>query len=916
MRSAYPLALIGLLFSSCLFATSQEAPAVRIGVTVLAGGTNIVSVTEARDRLARALNQQKPDKKFPASLEAVSLDAQSTIRAMAEAREHNCQFVLFTRLTDLTTTFDNSNLDGVNLPDFFATLEYRVVRVVDLSEFSIGSVKADDPISSREAIWKALTQVERRASAEIRQGKGTTAASQAEATASPVPEIPAVPSLVYTGNAHDYCKWLPPDVVHGDALRGACEYAISLRDKMPNFVCEKSTARYQGGSPAPIDLISALVRYEDGNESYSEVRVNGHAIANGSEENLGLRSTGEFAGNLRAVFDRSNHAVFRFTREDKRGEHEAWIFTYKIAEQKDPVWVLQAPNRIYAPPYSGELWIDAKDGIVLRFRSVANPLPPDFPMKSVDLEIDYDRILFGDGTDFVLPVDSTLINVLTDEESSRNVVHFRDCHKFRALARVVLSGAANSPGVAPEEQVLPALPVLEKDLQENEAIYAAIGEQSLRESELRSKIEQKQILDSLTTTILEEVSALPSARASEQTQAIAKTAPAIPDENPLTTLKVSVNLVLVSVVLRDAKGHAVGNLAQQNFQLMDDGKPQSITHFSVENSTTGSSGKERAADSADVQESAETASPEADSAPAARDTAYLFDDVHLDRADLAAAKDAAARYLTSLREGDRAALFTTSGAVVVDFTPNREQLLSGLRKLQPRAHLPENDCPPINLYMADLMEKGDSEAIGLAVAEASDCAMRGGPPGPHAAQLAKAKAMEVRNIGSGDSRDSLSVLRNVIRRIQSMPGQRSIVLVSPGFLAVSPDMDQDVMKIIDGAIRNGIIINTLDAGGLPTSGLAGSSGDLQFDMAEHEARTILMSEFASGTGGVFFHNNNDLDEGFRRTADAPEFVYVIGFAPQRLDGRFHKLKVSVKGSPKLTIQARQGYYALKATPGS
>ncbi|HTW32272.1 MAG TPA: hypothetical protein VMD76_11385, partial [Candidatus Sulfotelmatobacter sp.] len=67
--------------------------------------------------------------------------------------------------------------------------------------------------------------------------------------------------------------------------------------------------------------------------------------------------------------------------------------------------------------------------------------------------------------------------------------------------------------------------------------------------------------------------------------------------------------------------------------------------------------------------------------------------------------------------------------------------------------------------------------------------------------------------------------------------------------------------------------------------------------------------------GTYFHHN-DLDEGFRRTADAPEFVYVIGFAPQRLDGRFHKLKVSVKGSPKLTIQARQGYYALKATPGS
>jgi hypothetical protein len=56
---------------------------------------------------------------------------------------------------------------------------------------------------------------------------------------------------------------------------------------------------------------------------------------------------------------------------------------------------------------------------------------------------------------------------------------------------------------------------------------------------------------------------------------------------------------------------------------------------------------------------------------------------------------------------------------------------------------------------------------------------------------------------------------------------------------------------------------------------------------------------------------NDLDEGFRRTADAPEYIYVLGFSPQKLDGQFHKLKVTWKGSQKLTLQVRRGYYALR-----
>ena len=42
----------------------------------------------------------------------------------------------------------------------------------------------------------------------------------------------------------------------------------------------------------------------------------------------------------------------------------------------------------------------------------------------------------------------------------------------------------------------------------------------------------------------------------------------------------------------------------------------------------------------------------------------------------------------------------------------------------------------------------------------------------------------------------------------------------------------------------------------------------------------ILAEMADATGGTFFHNNNDLEAGFRRLAAVPEFSYLLGFSPQ------------------------------------
>jgi hypothetical protein len=157
-----------------------------------------------------------------------------------------------------------------------------------------------------------------------------------------------------------------------------------------------------------------------------------------------------------------------------------------------------------------------------------------------------------------------------------------------------------------------------------------------------------------------------------------------------------------------------------------------------------------------------------------------------------------------------------------------------------------------------------------------------------------------------------------------MPGSRNLVLVSPGFL-LTRDHRSGEYDVLDQAIRASITVNTIDMRGLFTTipggdgSARGSStpGGATFlaaaDTDAAMASSDVLAEIANGTGGTFFHNDNDLRSGLRRVAARPEYVYVLGFSPQdlKLDGSYHGLKVTVRNASNLTVQARRGYWAPK-----
>jgi hypothetical protein len=141
---------------------------------------------------------------------------------------------------------------------------------------------------------------------------------------------------------------------------------------------------------------------------------------------------------------------------------------------------------------------------------------------------------------------------------------------------------------------------------------------------------------------------------------------------------------------------------------------------------------------------------------------------------------------------------------------------------------------------------------------------------------------------------------HVIRHLGDMPGRRILVLTSSGFLTLS--LQQEQQKVIEAALRASVVINSLDAAGLPAfSDMWNTHYNLSFPMAD----------MAAGTGGEFIHNNNDLAAGFDALTTVPRFSYVLGFAPTdlKIDGSEHKLKVQLTTPAHMAVSARPGYYA-------
>ena len=382
------------------------------------------------------------------------------------------------------------------------------------------------------------------------------------------------------------------------------------------------------------------------------------------------------------------------------------------------------------------------------------------------------------------------------------------------------------------------------------------------------------------------------------------------------TFKVRVNLVFVRVVVRDLNGKVITNLKKEDFQLADNRKLQVISTFAVE--TPGSH-----VTTVKLEKDAGSAPTEGTPVKPAeipqRFITLFFDDLHLSTQDALLSRQAATKLFAAMHTSDRFSIFTSSGQVQQDFTGERAKLEETLQRILPRplTNRSSSDCPPMTYYEAyQIIEVNDPTALQVATADAAACS--GNPQG--AAQLAQMAAQREYSAGDSETQFSFRNLDGLISRMRALPGQRIIVMMSPGFF-VTPQL-RESGDIIDRATRANIVINSIDARGIYVSSIYDASNGFggspatagirsNFIMTEEAAQEDILAELSDGTGGTFFHNRNDIDHGLLQAAQEPEVAYVLGFTPQnlKLDGKYHHLKVTFTSKQKWNLQARRGYFA-------
>jgi VWFA-related protein len=400
------------------------------------------------------------------------------------------------------------------------------------------------------------------------------------------------------------------------------------------------------------------------------------------------------------------------------------------------------------------------------------------------------------------------------------------------------------------------------------------------------------------------------------------------DETP--TFQSSVSLVRVPVVIRDKQGHAVGGLRKEDFQIADHGKPQYISQFSIEG---GAVAKPAPKPAAPLEMPGDAAATGAKLVAPTRFVAYVFDDFNLTVGDMASARVAALKHIQKgIPPQERIALLTLSGRVQTQFTGDLEKFREALMKVVPVP--PPAHFPPASFYLGEQYARSPSHPSSVAQILAGppdamqaqtlvtlDCLHLWGMQQDSAILIAESTLAEVGREGVAQATSALHVLDFAVRLMSTMPGDRIMVLVSPG-MSVPDNMQRHVNDSIDRATRAGVIVNTLDARGVyaedPIGGVAGCSSvraqtslaTTKMNREEGIAQGVFLRELANSTGGAHAAQNDFLAE-FDRLALPPEYVYYLGFYPKELkpDGKFHEIKVTLPNGKGLSLTAREGYWA-------
>lgn len=235
---------------------------------------------------------------------------------------------------------------------------------------------------------------------------------------------------------------LPPANPHMALIEKARDAAANFLQGLPNYVCQEQTTRYVSETRQPswnvVDIVSAEVVYEDHQESYRNLQINGKPTHKAPEDS-GAWSTGEFGTILGNLFAPQSATDFKYIQDDTIEHRSAAVYDFKVTRVRSS-WKIWVPGQYIVPTYKGSVWIDKQSGQTLRIEMQAKEIPEAFPEITVETAVDYETLSLGGADRFLLPVHAEALSCWRNSnQCQRNVIEFRNYHKFEGESIIKFS---------------------------------------------------------------------------------------------------------------------------------------------------------------------------------------------------------------------------------------------------------------------------------------------------------------------------------------------------------------------------------------------------------------------------------------------------------------------------------------------
>jgi VWFA-related protein len=378
-----------------------------------------------------------------------------------------------------------------------------------------------------------------------------------------------------------------------------------------------------------------------------------------------------------------------------------------------------------------------------------------------------------------------------------------------------------------------------------------------------------------------------------------------PQNPPDTVIRINVNLVQVDAVVHDDKDRPVTDLKAQDFEILQDGKPQAITNFAFvtlpaeQGATVSSNPPARPGPAANGKNMPAPPPTKLKANQVRRTVALVVDDLGLSFENIVRVRNSLKKFVdTQMEPGDLVAVIRTGAGMgaLQQFTSDKRLLYAAIDKVKYNA---------------------------LGRVGVSSFAPLGGGNETGNTQFDESR-QQIFSVGT------LGAVRYVVDGLRELPGRKSLLLFSENMQLLYSDGNdprtmQAVQSLTDAANRSSVVIYSIDPRGLQYYGLTAADNTRGMNPRQiseipmQRSQQVFNSQdglvlLAHDTGGLFLHDNNDLDGEVRKALVDSQGYYLIGYHPAAStfdektgQPKFHKVSIRMKRAG-LHVRTRTGFY--------